>query len=274
VKSYLDRLAARLVEPRSHIRPRPLSRFELADAPSAFVEEVGMAGEEDTVPAPPTRAQPMRAMDDRDDGIRQFASTTLPLLRAEAIATPEDPHPASITTDIPAAPSTLDAPAAEARDVRAPSRRDPASLMAEPVEAPLAHRLTSNRAMPASVEALPPGPGATVTAASGPKAQDPIAPPGIEDRISPWRAPAERPAEPAIDTRSTTQGPIPAAMPQQRDNPAAAVDDTPAVVQITIGRLEVRAPETPRRPSAKPARAAPRMSLQDYLQRRTEGRSR
>jgi hypothetical protein len=104
--------------------------------------------------------------------------------------------------------------------------------------------------------------------------QDAVAPPGIEDRISPCRAPAERHAEHAIDSRSTTQGPIPAAMPQQRDNPAAAVDDTPAVVQVTIGRLEVRAPETSRRPFAKPTRAAPRMSLQDYLQRRTEGRAR
>ncbi len=273
MKSYLDRLAARLVEPRSHIRPRPLSRFELADAPATLVEEVGMAGEEDTAPAPPTRTQPTRAVDDRDDGIRQFASTT-PALRAEAIAAPEDPHPASITNDVPAAPSALDAPAAEARDVRTPSRRDLASLMAEPGEAPLAHRPTSNRAMPASVKALPAGPGATVRAASLPTAQNAIAPPEIEDRISPWRTPAERPVDPRIDTRSTPQAPIPAAMLQQGDKPGAAVDDTPAVVQVTIGRLEVRATETPRRPFAKPTRAAPRMSLQDYLQRRSEGRGR
>lgn len=277
MKGYLDRLAARLVEPRSHIRPRPLSRFEIPDARTTFVEEVGIAGEEDALPAPPTRARPTRAADDRGDGVRQFASSAPPL-RAEAIENPAGPHPASVTNDITAAPSARDALIAQERDVRVPSRHDLGSAMAEPAEAPLAHRPASGRAipaaMPASLEALPTSQSAAVPAASVPTAQDAIVLPGIEDRISPWRAPAERRAEPAIDTLTTAQGTIPTAMPQQRDKPGAAVDDTPAVVQVTIGRLEVRAPEPPRRPFAKPTRAAPRMSLQDYLQRRTEGRVR
>jgi hypothetical protein len=261
VSSYLDRLAARLVEPRSHIRPRPSSRFEVADAPATLVEEVGMASEGDTL-----RARPMRAADDRGDVVRQVASTTPPL-RTEATATHADPHPASATNanDITAAPSALDASTAEAPDIRARSRHDLASPRAKPFEAPPARRSaagpTIRAAMPASFAAQPPP-------------QDAIELPGIEDRIAPWRAPTERPAEPAIDTRTATQGPIPTANPQQHDKAAAAADDKPAVVQVTIGRLEVRAAETPRRPVAKPTRAAPRMSLQDYLQRRTEGRAR
>jgi hypothetical protein len=237
-----------------------LSRFEAVDAPATFGEEVGMAGEEDNSIVPPTRAA-----DDRGDGLRQFASP-MAQRHAEGLAAPTDRHAASVANDLPAARSALDASPVEAREARAPSRHD-AAPTDEPQEEPLSLRPTLTRAMPASmplsVESVP----MTEDAAA-------LALPGIDDRISPWRAQAERPAEPSIDTRTTTQAPIPKALPQQRDKPGATVDDTPSVVQVTIGKLEVRAPDTPRQAVAKPMRAAPRMSLQDYLQRRTEGRGR
>jgi hypothetical protein len=262
VTGYLDRLAARLVEPRSHIRPRPVSRFEAVDPPAAFVEEVGAA--EDTLPAPPTRAQPPRAADDRGRGVGHFASSTPPLVKS--IETPADTHTGPVANLALTAPSALDAQAAEAKQVRAPSRRhDPLVPMTETVEASERPSPASHRAMPAAVPALAP---------ASPTAKDVTAlPPAIEGRISPWRAPVEHPAEPAIESRTTAPGPLATTLPRQSDKPDAEVDG-PSVVQVTIGRLEVRAPEAPRRPAAKPPRAAPRMSLQDYLQRRSEGRAR
>jgi len=266
VTGYLDRLAARLVEPRSHIRPRPLSRFEVVDTPLAAVEAAHAAGEMNIPPVPSARMQPPHAADDRREMVRHFASD-MPT-HAEAIETPADPQPPPITTvarATPSTPSTLNASTAEARDVRAPSGLDDAGPMSEPVEAFRLNSPVARHAMPAAVRA---------PVHASPAVKGTLAPPAIEDRISPWRAPAERLAEPAIDTRKTAQGPPTATMPQQRDKPVAAVDDGPAVVQVTIGRLEVRAPDTPRQPTAKSRRPAPRMSLQDYLQRRAEGRAR
>jgi hypothetical protein len=264
VTGYLDRLAARLVEPRSHIRPRPLSRFEAVDAPAALVEEVGTAGEAESLPAPPARAQPPRAADDRGDGVRHFASNTPPSVRSIEISA--DAHTAPAANLVLTEPSALDASTAEAKQVGAPAGHDPVAPTPETVGAPEPHSPASHRAMPAAVPAV-------VQASPMPKDATTL-PPAIEDRISPWRAPVERPAQPAIESRTTAPGPLTTTLPRQRDKPDAQVDDGPSVVQVTIGRLEVRAPEAPRRPAAKPARAAPRMSLQDYLQRRTEGRAR
>ncbi|SEB20113.1 hypothetical protein [Variovorax sp. YR216] len=261
---YLDRLAARLVEPRSHIRPRPLSRFEVVDAPAAFVDEAGTSGEADALPMPSRRAQTPLAAEDRSEAVRHFASDTPP--HVEATGTTPDRQPAPITKVVPATPSTLDASTAEAKQVRAPSRQDRVVPAPETVEVPQLHSSVSHRAMSAAAPASVP---------ATPTAKDAAVPPAIEDRISHWRAPVERLAEAAIDTRTPAQAAQPTPMPRQRDRPeAAAVDDGPSVVQVTIGRLEVRAPEPPRQPAAKPKRAAPRMSLQDYLQRRTEGRAR
>jgi hypothetical protein len=50
--------------------------------------------------------------------------------------------------------------------------------------------------------------------------------------------------------------------------------DEPPVVRVTIGRIEVRAspPEPPRsQPIATPEPASPRLSLDDYLERRKAG---
>ncbi|MDM0071127.1 hypothetical protein [Variovorax sp. J31P207] len=93
----------------------------------------------------------------------------------------------------------------------------------------------------------------------------------MASRIAPWRAPVDAAARPSIDARTPAPASTAAAAPKRREAAAAAADPS-AVVQVTIGRLEVRSSEaSPRRPSAKPARAAPRMSLQDYLQRRAGG---
>jgi hypothetical protein len=268
VKGYFDRLAARLVEPRPLIRPRPLSRFEATDPLTAPTQEPAMAGEEDTL-----RTRPARAAVDRGDAVRPSASITPPA-HTEAIARAH-PRPASVTNVIPAAPSARDARTSAPPEAGTPARRELASQLAEPVDAPVAHRPASTHpvtaATPSPIEVLSQRPSAAVPPSPVPTVQDTTARPGIADRISPWRAPDERAALPPIDTRTSTQAPIAGVVSQHRDKPGAAADHSPAVVQVTIGRLEVRAPEVARRPFAKPTRAAPRMSLQDYLQRRTEG---
>jgi len=43
-------------------------------------------------------------------------------------------------------------------------------------------------------------------------------------------------------------------------------------IEITIGRIEVKAPPPPPAPRARPARPGPRISLNEYLRRRREGR--
>ena len=43
-------------------------------------------------------------------------------------------------------------------------------------------------------------------------------------------------------------------------------------IEITIGRIEVKAPPQPPAPPARPARPGPRISLNEYLRRRREGR--
>ncbi|MBB3178417.1 hypothetical protein [Variovorax sp. Sphag1AA] len=262
---YLDRLATRLVEPRSHIRPRPLSRFEAVDAPAAISEDIGTK-DADTSLAPSERAQPSRVAVDRRDTVHDAPSKTPP--PAKFIETPEEePHRAPVANVPRSMPSALDAPTTETQQGRAPSRHAPFVPAPETREAPRLQSSASRSAMPT---------GTTTLAEPSPTAKEPVGPPAIEERISPWRAPLEHPAEPAIEARATTQAPLPATTPapRQRAKPEAQVDDSPSVVQVTIGRLEVRAPEPPRRPSAKPTRAAPRMSLQDYLQRRSEGRAR
>ncbi|MEJ8810777.1 hypothetical protein WKW77_06835 [Variovorax ureilyticus] len=186
-------------------------------------------------------------------------------LPVEAIGMPAGPRHAPTAEAARTPPGAPEVPRAEAEGVRAASRLDAVVPKPESAEAPQLHSPAFRGAMPAAVPA---------SAEALPKAADKAVAPAVEDRISPWRAPVEPRAEPAIQTRTAPQVPLSTPTPRQRDKPEAAVDDSPSVVQVTIGRLEVRAPEAPRQPPPKPKRAAPRLSLQDYLQRRTEGRAR
>jgi hypothetical protein len=46
------------------------------------------------------------------------------------------------------------------------------------------------------------------------------------------------------------------------------------VINVTIGRIEVRATPAPQKPSPKPANRPPVMGLDEYLRRRSEGHDR
>lgn len=268
---YLDRLAARLVEPRPLIRPRPLSRFEAADPPSAPMPEPGMAGEDDAWLATSVPRRPAPAAQDRGDDSPPLAPS-MPALRAGVNASPQERRRTAVIHEIDGPPSIHETP----QDVETPVLQDlrttpgagPAPSMAErPAADPIA--------MPSFRTASPPP-----DAASAPSPALPVAAPqplatavDMADRLAPWRAPTAD-AGPSIDPRTPAPAPAAAVAPKRREAAATAADPS-AVVQVTIGRLEVRSPETPaRRPQAKPMRAAPRMSLQDYLQRRAGGHGR
>jgi len=71
-------------------------------------------------------------------------------------------------------------------------------------------------------------------------------------------------ARPAVLLAKAAQSPLP------RREPAAALALQPPV-QITIGRVEVRAVHAPAERARSAAPAAPRLSLDDYLRRRSGG---
>jgi hypothetical protein len=97
-------------------------------------------------------------------------------------------------------------------------------------------------------------------------------------RVAPSRAPNAMAARSTLpepgEKASLTATPRSLAQPQRRFQPQAAAAETPQVVRITIGRIDVRAEA----PSTPPARAAARkpehrgLSLDDYLKQRAEGR--
>jgi hypothetical protein len=268
---YLDRLAARLVESRPLIRPRPLSRFEAADALTASLPEPGKAGEDDALHAPSLRARPSQAAQARGDESRPPASS-MPPVRAGTRASPSEPRRTLVIGETAGAQDASQDGATPAwQDVRTTPREGPAPALAErPASAPAVAT-----AMPAVRTASPPPDAAPVPSptlpATVPKSRTAAA--DMAGRIAPWRAPIDAAARSSIDPRMAAPASIAAAAPKHRERAAAA--DPPAVVQVTIGRLEVRSPEAPaRRPVAKPARVAPRMSLQDYLQRRAGGQER
>ena len=268
---YLDRLAARLAEPRPLIRPRPLSRFEAANPPTVPLPETGMDREDDTLPARSLRMRPAHAGQDRGDDSRPLASS-MPPVRAGTGANRPELRRDSVIDAISGAPSSQDA----SRDVATPALQDLRTTpSAGPAPAMAERPAADPTAMPSFRTASPPP-----DAAPAPAPALPVAAPqpratalDMADRIAPWRAPTDD-ARPSIDPRTPAPAPAAAVAPKHREAAATAAASS-AVVQVTIGRLDVRSPEAPpRRPLAKPARAAPRMSLQDYLQRRAGGHGR
>jgi hypothetical protein len=263
---YLDRLAARLVEPRPLIRPRPLSRFETADALAAPAPGPGMAGEDEAWLATSVRRRAMPAAPDQGDRSPPLASSMRPL-RAGASASPREQRRTSVIHEVDSAASSQDA----SRDVATPALlpttpgAGAAPAMAErPAPDPTA--LPSFQAASSPPDAAPvPSPERLVANPRSRTAAD------MAVRIAPWRAPIDDTARPSNDPRPRAPAWAGAAAPEHREAAAPAADAS-AIVQVTIGRLELRSPEAPaRRPLAKPVRAAPRMSLQDYLQRRAGG---
>lgn len=84
-----------------------------------------------------------------------------------------------------------------------------------------------------------------------------------------------KPTSIAVRPAQTTIEPLPAKQAGNQHIPFAQsdTDTTPApTIQVTIGRIEIRATQTAEKSTAKPRAASTAMSLDDYLSRRNGGR--
>ncbi|MEK8033828.1 hypothetical protein AACH06_23640 [Ideonella sp. DXS29W] len=200
-------------------------------------------------------------------------------------ARPEPPSPretlrvdATLARSTPATPATPHAP--PARPVH-DSRHGNASapmLASPPLSPPPLARAQAESAAPAAA-AVPARQGGNADHAFAPRPQRDAAPAPQGQPTSSVRAPRTpllqappmpplrrpEPAQPArAMARAARQSPSTAAQ-------AATPREAPAPVQVTIGRIEVRAVTAPA-PPAPSRRAAPRLSLDQYLRERHGGR--
>ena len=83
----------------------------------------------------------------------------------------------------------------------------------------------------------------------------------------------DRPVVEPAAWRDDVGRPLPVALAGQRESNPSANESVPPVVQVTIGRVEVRAmlPPTPATEQPAPARTRPVLSLDEYLQQRSGG---
>jgi hypothetical protein len=92
--------------------------------------------------------------------------------------------------------------------------------------------------------------------------------------VSLRRAPARTPHLP--DEPEVTTGPSrveEASREGRRAEERRRAEPLPPVIQVTIGRIEVRSPAAPPAPATLPPEPVrPAVSLEEYLQRRAEGR--
>jgi hypothetical protein len=267
VSNFLTRLATRALGGLPQVRPRLPSLFEaappLVDARGGLDEKVAELAPEPSasslsarplVPVPPVPPRRERSRLEREEPPGRGSPTVLQRLhpltsftegqdkRAESPRVREGPRlrVGPSLAGRTEAPPALDGPASDAAP-RAASGPDPSVFETEPRSVPARPMITP--APPREEgEQLPISP-ARATAPL--RRQDPLWP---EDRLAPLGIRAEGP---------------------RRGVGRSAAEP---VVRVTIGRIEVRAtaPAPPPAPAARPA--GPRLSLEEYLRRRNEGR--
>lgn len=273
MNDFLTRLATRALLPSVDVQPRLPSRFE----PGSFDQEAaGPAADGIPVPSPPDASRP--------EG------------RSEASAARE-PAPGSISVRLDRSdailPGRVRAPAAEVPPV--PPHPKAKEISVEH-EAPVSGADTRNAT---DVESLKASPGLRTgeemvrrMAPVAPIATIPRAPAGREP-FGPVRpllaarvatAEAARP-EAEVATNVTLPRIVPAQTPSAtplrlpRDSAPRHSepkrDAAPRVIQVTIGRLEIRASTSTRSPVPRASEQPPRaMSLEEYLLRKGTGDSR
>lgn len=260
--------------------------------PSGFVEEV-LETRQDTPPPGSSKAN-VEAETVPGFSVAIAASSAAPPAATPTGATPAQVERATITT-IAASAQTEATPsiAAQARATSPPAQTPtPASaLAAAPIQAsrpalPPRSAASEGRtplkrqAVSAAPTSSPRPDDRSASEASAPSAAQPVAGPRQADTLRPPPAILQRevsvPLTPAAEATVVEARPTPRAerplesapAPQRgvRETPAA-VSTAPPQVQITIGRVEIRAAASP--PSPPPR--GPAMSLDDYLARRAGG---
>ena len=291
MKDFLSQLVARSTAPALAVRPRLPSRFEASSEAAgitAFPGDITPAAPLETTAtpartfrtsphngdhqqAPPTPAEPETST------ASPSPQTTPPPLQdhapsrstASATVPPAAPATHSSKQEAPSSPSpspVLEPSFATARQNSAttlapetPLFRPSSHSDIQPPEPPTLDSVSEEASPAAVVSAAKPQPVSPTPLAS-------TTPPAVasglrsQSQISNLKSQIPRPAaRPAIATRPTP------ATPQTA--PAAPA---PPVVQITIGRVELRAIVTPASPRAVPP-PAPKLGLDEYLRQRTGG---
>jgi hypothetical protein len=235
--------------------PAPLLQpEETPGAPSKPADNRGSRAVEEGV----AHRAPPGAESARDDA--------LPLPRQDAVTRPNPTQPRAEALTTSAARTAPPAPSfASARPERPPAAAS-GSVALPPIE-----DATDERLLMPLYPAVPPAAAGHPLAASA-------GAPAAEARPATTTAPSRRPehdatiahtaAQPSRDERRETTASLAAASPRlemRRAAPPPAPLEQPSTIEITIGRVEVRAvsPPAPRPPPETPA--APRLSLEEYL---------
>jgi len=235
------------------VAPLPLPRAERAAATSRAASPAAAA----PVARPSDAAAHASARSPRGEG--EAAS------RAVAVPAPPPLAPPAIAESIRPPRETLvrDTRVVVERSVPAPS--PPAAAVARPMPAPSPPPRADARAAPAPVAAWAPMRLPALDATLGAPRNEKAAPPRAADTGALARpaAPPRAPLAPvAASARRAARSP---------DAPARPAPAALPPIEVTIGRVEIRA-VAPAPAPARPARAAgPRLSLDDYLRQRDGG---
>lgn len=235
MSDFLGRLAARQVGALTGVAPRLRSRFE----PGAIEEGVAM-------PEPPAR------LERRDEPDPPADRSTAPPARQEHPAPRAPAHERMVLAEPPA---TRVDDESEPGEQRAATRVLPAPGSAESRELP---RRDRSPAPDESTRAEPARPVPAVTRAIRVARVE-----EVERRSRPARAPQR--SEPLVRMPEPRQAPVPRIV--GAPEPPRPAEKAP-VVEVTIGRIEVRAVSPPPAAPARrdTSRTAP--SLEEYLERR------
>ena len=244
MSDYLSRLAERLTAREPAIVPRARSRFE---------------------PDRPEPAEFAEIFEEQESESPRPARFVTPAASAEH---PESyaPPAAAAFVDPPLPRSTGRAPARSLPTLREPVRPDAPARDDSHQPAPR-YASSKHETLPALVELEP----RTFRSTSATSGQVTISSTRVDEHVhAAPAAVARRPA--AVPSSNTLPRSVPTAQQIPSPTPSGAEAETAGTtVEVSIGRIEIRQPAEPPRAS-KPARRAPRLTLERYLDERRGGR--
>jgi hypothetical protein len=251
VNGFLAALVARTEGRLPVLERRPLSLFEPLARSAPVTPLVHPEQQHDDprgAPSPPPAMPPAARSDVRDPPVADRSSHSAPTARRSGVLAPE---PVAVTgrhaapglhEERPAAGRPAAVPHAPGAKVAA---RDARVAMPGVEAPPVVHpRGGREHAEGAGARALAPAPDRAATLAGAPQ-----------------QGPAPR-TQPSVSLARAQ------AMNAARREPAPIAAPTPAPVHISIGRVEIRAVQASADKPRAIGPAAPRLSLDDYLQRR------
>jgi hypothetical protein len=267
MSDFLSSLAARALNAAATVRPRLASRFE----PTPFARPLASEGpfemeaEHPAIAAPPVTI-PRTPLADT-------LGRTPAASRHELVSPPPDtPEPRRLSAPEPAPSSSLGAPpalpvAAVALPPRPGTTAPPSATVSRLVPAgsePDAAPRRSGASLPAPISEPTP-------------TRRPALLSGLREQAAPPPLPPERTPHRGSDSPPPPQRPALARVSAASLQPAVVrreeVRETSPVIQVTIGRIEVRAVVSTSPPPPAPVPRRPTTSLEDYLRTRDrEGR--